>query len=123
MSARMTAPSYKVAAIETLAATPEMQARVFTLAPGEEIPWHFHTAVADWYVGMEGTVVVETRAPRAEHRLGPGALATVPAKTAHHVVNPGPDPCRFLLLQGIGAYDFNPLGGQPAGSPPAAERA
>ena len=110
----MTAPSYKVAAIETLAATAEMQARVFTLAPGEEIPWHFHSAVADWYVGMTGTVVVETRAPRAVHRLGPGALATVPAKTAHHVANPGPETCRFLLLQGVGPYDFQPVGGTAA---------
>ena len=110
----MTAPSYKVAAIETLAATAEMQARVFTLAPGEEIPWHFHSAVADWYVGMTGTVVVETRAPRAVHRLGPGAFATVPAKTAHHVANPGPETCRFLLLQGVGPYDFQPVGGTAA---------
>jgi hypothetical protein len=26
--------------------------------------------------------------------------------TVHHVSNPGKKPCRFLLIQGVGKYDF-----------------
>jgi hypothetical protein len=32
--------------------------------------------------------------------------ATVTPPTAHHVSNPGKNPCRFLLIQGVGKYDF-----------------
>jgi quercetin dioxygenase-like cupin family protein len=103
-------PPYKVEDVEIVAANETMQARIFRLAPGKEIPWHFHSAVTDWYVCLEGTLSVETRAPRADHRLAPGGLAVVPAKTAHHVVNSSSEPCRFLLLQGVGPYDFKPVG-------------
>ena len=32
--------------------------------------------------------------------------ATVTPPTVHHVSNPGAKPCRFLLIQGVGRYDF-----------------
>ena len=38
---------YTVKAIEPVAIGSEVQARLFTLAPGEVIPWHFHSAVTD----------------------------------------------------------------------------
>lgn len=107
----MAQPAYTVENIEMLAATAGMQARIFTLAAGEEIPWHFHSTVADWYVCLEGSVQVQTRAPRRVDVLAPGGMAKVEPKTAHHVANAGKDRCRFLLLQGVGAYDYHPVGG------------
>jgi quercetin dioxygenase-like cupin family protein len=54
---------YTVKSIEPVAIGSDVRARLFTLAPGEVIPWHFHSAVTDWYFGLEGTLSIETRAP------------------------------------------------------------
>ena len=47
---------YTVKSIEPVAIGSDVQARLFTLAPGETIPWHFHSAVTDWYFVLEGTL-------------------------------------------------------------------
>jgi mannose-6-phosphate isomerase-like protein (cupin superfamily) len=51
-------------------------------------------------------VVIETRNPLARHEIGVGQSATVAPPTVHHVSNPGTQPCRFLLVQGVGKHDF-----------------
>ncbi len=55
--------------------------------------------------------MVETRAPRGVHRLAPGERSTLPPKTAHRVLNGGDGDCCFVLVQGVGAYDYVPVGG------------
>jgi mannose-6-phosphate isomerase-like protein (cupin superfamily) len=107
---------YAVAAIETVAATADLKVRHFTLGVGETIPWHFHSAVTDWYFCLEGRVRVETRAPRDTARITAGQSCTVPVKTAHRVANDGETPCRFLLVQGVGPYDFQAVGMTPDGA-------
>jgi quercetin dioxygenase-like cupin family protein len=97
---------YKVRHNHVVARSDDVLVREYTLDPGETIPWHRHTAVSDYYYGLEGTVAVETRAPAARHELGAGQAATVTPPTVHQVSNPGKAPCRFLLVQGVGAYDF-----------------
>jgi quercetin dioxygenase-like cupin family protein len=106
-------PGYTVKSVEPVAIGSDVQARVFTLAPGEEIPWHFHSAVSDWYFVLEGALSITTRAPRAERVLGVGERYTIPPKTAHLIGNHGASDTRFLLVQGVGAYDFMPVGGAP----------
>jgi len=49
---------------------------------------------------------VETRNPAARHEVGVGQMAIVMPPTAHRVLNSGTAPCRFLLIQGVGKYDF-----------------
>ncbi len=56
-------------------------------------------------------MVIETRVPRAVHELRAGETCEVPPKTAHLVYGKDNDPCRFLLLQGVGAYDNVAVGG------------
>ena len=51
-------------------------------------------------------MLIETRAPPARRELNPGESATVMPPMAHHVSNPSGKPCRFLLIQGVGKYDF-----------------
>ena len=104
------AAPYAVAAIETVAATDDLQVRHFTMGIGETIPWHFHSAVTDWYFCLEGRLRVETRAPRRTVRMTAGQSCTVPVKTAHRVANDGETACRFLLVQGVGPYDFRAVG-------------
>ena len=97
---------YTVKAIERVAIGSDVQARVFTLAPGEEIPWHFHSAVTDWYFVLEGTLSIETRAPADRRKLAVGKTYHIAPKTAHLISNRSESDTRFLLVQGVGPYDF-----------------
>jgi quercetin dioxygenase-like cupin family protein len=97
---------YKVRNIHVVAKGADVLVREYTLDPGEIIPWHRHSAVSDYYYGLEGTVLVETRAPDVRHEVGAGKAARVVPSTAHQVSNASAAPCRFLLIQGVGKYDF-----------------
>ena len=87
-----------------------MRVQVMTIGAGEEVPWHYHSIVTDVFVGLEGTVVIETRAPRAHHELEPGEHCVVPPFTAHRVSGKDGRDCRVTLVQGVGEHDFNPVG-------------
>jgi hypothetical protein len=39
-----------------------------------------------------------------------GHICAAPGKRAHRVVGKNEGPCKFAVLQGIGAYDVNPVG-------------
>src|ERR1044072_6606319 len=86
------------------------RATVLILAGGQCVPWLYHTEIADDFVCMEGPMVVETRAPRNTYVLQPGQRCTVPAKTAHYVRGVNDGPCKFMIVQGVGVYDFVPVG-------------
>ena len=106
----MAGPNYIVKSIETIAEGSDVRARLYTLAPGDVIPWHYHSGVTDWYFCLGGSLRIETRVPRADERIGVGGTYSIPPKTAHRISNSGNgDDCRFLLLQGVGAYDFNKI--------------
>lgn len=99
---------YRVRHIHVVAKGADVLVREYTLDPGERIPWHRHSAVSDHYYGLEGMVVIETREPAARRVLTCGQSATVEPPTVHQVSNPASAPCRFLLVQGVGRYDFVP---------------
>jgi quercetin dioxygenase-like cupin family protein len=102
---------YTVKSIEPVAIGSDVQARLFTLAPGETIPWHFHTAVTDWYFVLAGALSIETRAPADRRVLAVGEVYHIAPKTAHLIANRNPADTRFLLVQGVGPYDFLRVGG------------
>jgi quercetin dioxygenase-like cupin family protein len=89
----------------------DVQARLFTLAPGETIPWHYHSAVTDWYFMLEGTLSIETRAPADHRELIVGERYHIAPKIAHLITNRSNSDTRFLLVQGVGQYDFLRVGG------------
>lgn len=107
MSASAPVP-YKVRNILVVARGSDVLVREYTLDPGEVIPWHRHSDVHDYYYALEGTVVIETRDPPARHELAIGGSTKVSPRTIHRVSNTGTQPCRFLLVQGVGKYDFVP---------------
>ncbi len=100
-----------IAGRETVAEGADLRVTILTLADGECIPWHYHTEIADSFFCMAGPLVVETRAPRATHVLQPGETCTVPPMTAHYVHGQDGGPAKFMIVQGVGVYDFNPVGG------------
>ncbi len=99
---------YRVSKREVVAEAAELSVKVFTLAPGELVPWHSHSEIDDVFFCLEGEVGVETRSPERKWRLGPGERCTVKARTEHLVTNGAPGTSRYLLVQGVGKYDFIP---------------
>ncbi len=103
--------NYVIAGRETVAEGADLRVVVLTLAAGQCIPWHYHSTITDSFVCLEGPMVVETRAPHAVHLLRPGERCAVAPKTAHYVHGKDDGPCKFMLVQGVGVYDFMPVGG------------
>lgn len=101
---------YTVEAHEVVAETPDLRMVVLTLAPGQEVPWHWHSNVVDNVICLEGPMVVETRAPRERFELRAGERCAVPAKRAHRVSGKEGGRCKFAIVQGVGRYDFNLIG-------------
>lgn len=102
---------YDVAGREIVAEGADLRVQVLTLAAGQAVPWHYHNEISDRFVCLEGEVVVETKAPRAEHVLSPGQRCAVGPKTAHTVHGRDGAPCKVMVIQGVGTYDFIPVGG------------
>jgi quercetin dioxygenase-like cupin family protein len=99
-------PNYAVKNIETVVAGTDVQARIFTLAPGELIPWHRHSESTDHYFVLRGTLTINTRAPDEEHTVEIGDRHHINPGTPHLISNRGTTDCLFLLLQGVGKYDW-----------------
>jgi mannose-6-phosphate isomerase-like protein (cupin superfamily) len=70
------------------------------------IPRHVHSQVTDWYFCLSGTLRIETRAPSADEQITAGERYAIAPKTADRISNGGDGECRFLLLLGLGSYDF-----------------
>ena len=101
---------YPIERRELVAEGADLRVTVLTLAAGQCVPWHYHSEITDSFVCLEGPMVVETRAPRATHELSAGERCAVPPKTAHYVHGKDDGRCRFMIVQGVGVYDFVPVG-------------
>lgn len=75
----------------------------------QKVPWHYHNNVQDTFYVLKGRIRVFLRDPKEEVRLEPGQTYTVAPKRPHLVINGGDSSATFLVLQGIGEYDFVPL--------------
>ncbi len=75
----------------------------------QQVPWHSHTNVQDTFYVLQGRLRLFLREPKEEVRLGPGETYTVRARRPHLVTNGGDGSAVFLVLQGIGEYDYVPL--------------
>lgn len=102
---------YQLAGRELVAEGADLRVTVLTLDAGQCVPWHYHTDITDSFVCLSGRVVVETRAPRAIHVLSPGERCAVAPKVAHMVHGEHDGACEFMIVQGVGVYDFMPVGG------------
>jgi quercetin dioxygenase-like cupin family protein len=79
------------------------------ISPVQQVPWHAHTNVQDAFYVLEGEIRLFLREPKEDVRLKPGEIYAVRPGRPHLVTNPGPRSATFLVLQGIGEYDFVPL--------------
>jgi quercetin dioxygenase-like cupin family protein len=100
------AAAYHVNRVEVVLKTPEVLARVFTLVPGDRIPWHTHRSSSDHYFVLTGRLTITTDHPAAEVTLGVGERYRIDPSTHHEVRNAHDETASFLLLQGVGGYDW-----------------
>jgi quercetin dioxygenase-like cupin family protein len=75
----------------------------------QQVPWHYHSNIQDTFYVLEGTLRLFLRDPKEEVRLGPGETYVVHPGRPHLVTNGGKTSATFLVLQGIGEYDYVPL--------------
>ena len=80
-----------------------------TISPTQKVPWHYHTNVGDTFYVLEGSIRIFMRDPKEDVTLTPGQSYALAAGRPHLVINPGTTSATFLILQGVGEYDFVPL--------------
>lgn len=101
----MAEPYVRAGKVNWIAKGSDVGVQERTLAPGQEIPWHYHTIITDTTVCVEGTVQIEMLEPSEKILLAVGDNHAVPANRPHRITPHGDRPCRFLLIQGVGKYD------------------
>jgi len=79
------------------------------LSPTQTVPWHFHTHISDTFYVLEGQMRLFLQNPKEDIWLSPGQSFVAVAGRPHLVTNAGMASLTFLVLQGIGEYDYVPL--------------
>ncbi len=80
------------------------------ISPTQTVPWHFHTNVQDTFYVLEGRLRIFVRDPDETIELAPRDTYSVRPGRPHLVTNAGAGSATFLVLQGIGEYDYVPAG-------------
>jgi quercetin dioxygenase-like cupin family protein len=91
------------------AARPGFRITELRISSKQQVPWHLHSNVQDTFYVIDGQLRLFLREPKEEVRLGPGDTYSVTPRRPHLVTNGGDASATFLVLQGIGEYDFVPL--------------
>ena len=91
------------------AARPGFRISELQLSPTQKVPWHTHSNVSDTFYVLEGHLRMFLQDPKEEVNLKPGEVFVVRPKRPHLVTNAGATSLTFLILQGVGEYDFVPL--------------
>ena len=79
------------------------------ISPTQFVPWHCHTRISDTFYVIEGSVRLLLKDPVEEISLSPGETYVVRKRRPHRVENAGSASATFLVLQGVGEYDYVPL--------------
>ena len=82
------------------------------LSPTQRVPWHHHSNIADTFYVLGGRIRITLHSPDEQIELGVGE-SWGPARSGrpHLVTNLGAEDASFLVLQGMGDYDFVPENG------------
>ena len=94
---------------EVILETENVRVRILALDAGQATAWHFHTEVTDKMLCLEGLIAVEYQGPQQRVELSVGERCEVRVERVHRVINLGSESAKYLLVQGVGRYDFNPV--------------
>ena len=100
---------YEVERREYHVERPDFRISELQISPTQKVPWHYHSNVRDTFYVIEGRLRLFLQEPKEEVRLEPGDTYSVAPRRPHLVTNGGETSATFLVLQGIGEYDFVPL--------------
>ena len=100
---------YEVERRQYHAERPGFRITELSISPKQKVPWHYHSKVRDTFYVIEGQLRLYLQNPKEEVRLGPGDSYSIAPRRPHLVTNGGDASATFLVLQGIGEYDFVPL--------------
>ena len=79
------------------------------ISPTQQVPWHCHSHIRDTFYVLAGSIQIFLREPKEEVRMEVGDTYTVEPRRPHLVINGGERSSTFLILQGVGEYDYVPL--------------
>ena len=91
------------------AARPGFRITELQISKTQKVPWHYHSNIQDTFYVLAGSLRIFLQDPKEEVRLAPGQSYVVPPRRPHLVTNGGETSATFLVLQGLGEYDFVPL--------------
>lgn len=105
--------NFTISSRKLVAKGTDVYVKEFLLAAKEEIPWHSHSNIFDIFYCLEGhlqvgRIEISSGRRQPDIELDVGDSAKVDVGTAHRPFNPGPAPCRFISVQGVGEYDYLP---------------
>lgn len=100
---------YEVERRTRYAERPGFRISELQISPDQVVPWHCHSQIIDTFYIIAGRVRLSLREPAEEVELGPADVYSVRPGRPHFVANAGKDSATFLVLQGIGEYDYVPL--------------
>ena len=100
---------YEVERRARYAERPGFRISELQIGPRQQVPWHYHNNIQDTFYVLQGRLRVFLQDPNEEVRLSPGETYSVHARRPHLVTNGGETSAVFLVLQGIGEYDYVPL--------------
>lgn len=95
---------------EVLIKTDNVGVRILELKGGEALPWHYHSEVTDYIFALDDEIEIQLRSPDENVLLRPGQRYTISMGRVHRVVNPCKKSNNYLLIQGVGKYDFKKVG-------------
>lgn len=90
-----------------LVATEDVRICTYELDPLERGERHYHTSVAEYLVSLSGTLEVHIDGRKDAEILKPGMMCEIASGTIHQIINTETFPAYYLLIQGVGNYDFN----------------
>ena len=91
------------------AARPGFRITELQLSKKQQVPWHYHNNIQDTFYVLQGKLRIFMQDPKEEIRLEVGQTYSVKPRRPHLVTNGGEGSATFLVLQGVGEYDFVPL--------------
>lgn len=92
---------------EIILRTENVRVRVIELHSAEYTPFHYHKEITDNMFGVSGEIRVRLKNPDEEILLTPGARCTIDPGRVHQVSNNlDSATSSYLLVQGVGTYDF-----------------
>jgi quercetin dioxygenase-like cupin family protein len=79
------------------------------IGPTQAVPWHYHNHIQDTFYVLQGELRLFLHDPKEDVLLARGDTYSVRPGRPHLVTNAGKASATFLVLQGVGEYDYVPL--------------